>query len=55
MYIDLIRLSFLRYKKQFSREEAELSRGIATARVHIERANQRIKIFKMRNVHFLGF
>jgi len=43
----LIRSPFLRGKKQFSKEEALLSRNIASARVHIERINQRIKTFKI--------
>ena len=50
--IDLIRPPFLPGKKQFSYEEAELNRGIAAARVHIERANQRIKIFKILRNRF---
>lgn len=45
--IKLIRPPFLRDKKQFSREEAILNAKIASARVHVERANQRIKIFKI--------
>lgn len=43
----LIRPPFLRCKKLFSKEEALLSRNIASARVHIERINQRIKTLKI--------
>ena len=45
--IKLVRPPFLRNKKQFSREEALLNAKIAKARVHIERSNQRIKVFKI--------
>lgn len=45
--IKLIRPPFLAKKKQLSMEEAQLNREIAAARVHIERSNQRIKIFKI--------
>lgn len=44
--IDLIRPPFLK-QKQLSAEEAILNAKIASARVHIERSNQRIKIFKI--------
>lgn len=47
--IKLIRPPFLRKKKQFSKEEAEATADIARARVHVERAIQRIKIFKILN------
>lgn len=42
-----IRPPFLREKKQFTKEESLLTAKIATARVHIERSNQRIKTFKV--------
>lgn len=45
--IKLIRPPFLRKKSQFSKEEAEATADIARARVHVERAIQRIKIFKI--------
>lgn len=45
--IQLIRPPFLQDKKQFSKNEALLNSKIAKARVHIERSNQRIKIFKI--------
>uniref|UniRef100_A0A6P7H673 Uncharacterized protein LOC114346673 n=1 Tax=Diabrotica virgifera virgifera TaxID=50390 RepID=A0A6P7H673_DIAVI len=45
--IELIRLPFLKNKKQLSTDEALLNAKIAAARVHIERVNQRIKIFKI--------
>lgn len=48
--VKLIRPPFLRNKKQLSKQEALDNRKIACARVHIERMNQRIKIFQiMRN------
>lgn len=40
-------LSFLKEKDQLTKEEALLTCKIAKARVHIERANQRIKVFKI--------
>jgi len=36
---------FLRGKAQFTREEAEMCRKIAKARIHVERVNERIKNF----------
>lgn len=42
-----IRPPFLKDKKQFSKAESILTSKIATARVHIERSNQRIKTFKI--------
>ncbi|XP_050516417.1 uncharacterized protein LOC126891279 [Diabrotica virgifera virgifera] len=45
--IELIRPPFLKNNKQFSTDEALLNAKIAAARVHIERVNQRIKIFKI--------
>lgn len=45
--IKLIRPPYLKNKAQFSKEEAENTRYIAKARVHVERANQRIKLFKI--------
>ncbi len=45
--IELIRPSFLKKKKQFSSLEATKNREIASARVHVERANARLKIFKI--------
>lgn len=43
--IPLIMPPFLRKKKQFTQEEAELTVSIAAARVHVERTIQRVKIF----------
>ncbi|XP_024887575.1 uncharacterized protein LOC112464670 [Temnothorax curvispinosus] len=43
----LIRPPFLRNKKQFSRQEALLNAKIAKARVHVKRANQRLKLFRI--------
>lgn len=45
--IKIIRPPFLKNKRQFSKEEALLTKDIAKARVHIERINQRIKTFKI--------
>lgn len=45
--IKLIRPLFLRNKKQFSEEKANTNVAIASARVHIERRNQRLKVFKL--------
>ncbi|XP_046601942.1 uncharacterized protein LOC124295563 [Neodiprion lecontei] len=44
--ITLIRPPFKKEKLQFSKEESRLSAKIARARVHIERSNQRLKVFK---------
>lgn len=46
-YITIIRPPFLKNQKQFSMEDALLSKNIAKARVHIERINQRIKTFNI--------
>ncbi|XP_064462933.1 uncharacterized protein LOC135373797 [Ornithodoros turicata] len=45
--INVIRPPFLRQKKQFTKSEAMRTRKIAAARVHVERAIQRIKLFKI--------
>jgi len=45
--ITIIRPPFLRNQKQFNKENALLSKDIAKARVHIERVNQRIKMFNI--------
>nr|CAI5842464.1 unnamed protein product [Callosobruchus analis] len=45
--IKLIRPPFLRSKTQLTRDESILNAKIASARVHIERSNQRLKIFKI--------
>lgn len=45
--IHLIRPPFKKENRQFSREEALMSAKIAEARVHIERSNQRLKVFKI--------
>ncbi|KAK4879519.1 hypothetical protein RN001_007665 [Aquatica leii] len=47
--IKLYRPPFLKQKKQLSSEEAQRNAEIAAARVHIERSNQRLKIFKILN------
>lgn len=38
---------FLRGKSQFTREEAQMCRKIARARIHVERANERIKNYSI--------
>ena len=43
--IELIRSPFLRAKKQFSPAEAKKTAEIARARVHVDRAIQRLKLF----------
>lgn len=48
--VSLIRPFFLRNKKQFSEKEANLNVAISKARVHIERVNQRMKIFEILRV-----
>jgi len=45
--IMVIRPPFLKNQKQFSKEDAILSKDIAKARVHIERINQRLKTFNI--------
>ncbi|KAF0756420.1 Uncharacterized protein FWK35_00015347, partial [Aphis craccivora] len=45
--VTLIRPPFLRGKSQFTKTEALLTKEIASARVHIERVNQRLKTFKI--------
>ncbi|KAI4455392.1 thap domain protein [Holotrichia oblita] len=46
-FIKLIRPPFLKKKIQLSKEEAHENVDIARARVHIERVNQRIKVFEI--------
>lgn len=43
----LIRPPFFKEKKQFSPEDALLTARIAASRVHVERSNQRLKVFKI--------
>lgn len=45
--IKLVRPPYLRKKNQMSEEEAKATVEIAKARVHIERTNQRIKVFEI--------
>lgn len=45
--IKIYRPPFLRSQKQLSKEDAEKNTKIAAARIHIERSNQRIKLFKI--------
>lgn len=46
-HVKLFRPPFLRGKQQLTQTEALLNKSIASARVHIERVNQRIKIFNI--------
>ncbi|XP_064467110.1 uncharacterized protein LOC135378135 [Ornithodoros turicata] len=50
--IKLIRPPFLKKKKQFSPHEAEQTQSITSARVHVERAIQRMKLFKILQQRF---
>lgn len=50
-HLELFRPPFM-HDDQLTSEEAQLNRTIAAARVHIERVNQRIKIFKILRHHF---
>lgn len=45
--ITVVQPPFLRKKTQFSEDEAKKTQSIATARVHVERVIQRIKMFKL--------
>lgn len=49
-FIKLIRPHFLRNKKQFTENESKENVLISKARVHIERVNQRIRIFNILNI-----
>ncbi|VEN58711.1 unnamed protein product [Callosobruchus maculatus] len=48
-FVKIIRPYFLRSKKQFSEAESRMNVSISKARVHIERVNQRIKVFDVLN------
>lgn len=50
--VKLIRPPFLRSKQQLSKDEAERNQKISAARVHVERAIQRMKIFKILTDNF---
>lgn len=45
--INLIRPPFLRNDPQFSADDALKNADIASARVHVERLNQRLKVFEI--------
>lgn len=49
--IKVYRPPFLKDKKQLTAEEADYNYRVAKARIHIERANQRIKIFNIFNTN----
>lgn len=51
--IQIIRPPFLKNKIQFSKSEALLNKDIASARVHIERINQRLKVYKILQNKFM--
>lgn len=46
-HVTMVRPPFLRNKKQLSKGDAERNQSIAAARVHVERAIQRMKLFKI--------
>lgn len=46
-HVEMVRPPFLRKKKQLSKHDAEKNRSIAAARVHVERAIQRMKQYKI--------
>ncbi|XP_075535131.1 uncharacterized protein LOC142570655 [Dermacentor variabilis] len=46
-HIKMVRPPFLKTKKQLSKDDAERNQSIAAARVHVERAIQRMKAFKI--------
>lgn len=50
--VRLIRPPFIKKQKQFTKRCAETTAEIARARVHVERAIQRIKIFKILKEQF---
>lgn len=50
--VKLIRPPFLKKQKQFSKADAEATADIARARVHVERAIQRIKMFNILSQQF---
>jgi len=50
--IQIVRPPFLKNKSQLSVEEALLSQQIAKARVHIERSNQKLKVFNILKGRF---
>lgn len=47
--VEIVRPYFLKNQSQFSQSDALNTGSIASARVHIERLNQRLKVF-----HILG-
>ncbi|CAI6349979.1 unnamed protein product [Macrosiphum euphorbiae] len=51
--IQIIRPPVLKNKIQFSKSEALLNKDIASARVHIERINQRLKVYKILQNKFI--
>lgn len=51
----LIRPPFLKKQKQLSKVDAEITADIARARVHVERAIQRLKVFKVRTTELVSY
>lgn len=45
--VKLVRPPFLGEREKFTKEEALLTQKIAAARIHVEKANQRLKVFKI--------
>ncbi|XP_042146290.1 uncharacterized protein LOC121835842 [Ixodes scapularis] len=50
--VELVRPPFLRNKQRMSRTDAVLNQDIARARVHVERAIQRLKVFRILQQRF---
>lgn len=48
--VKVVKPPFLKKKKQFSKSEANETRLIASARVHVERSNERLKKFKILGI-----
>lgn len=46
-HVEMVRPPFLRKSKQLSKRDAERNQSIAAARVHVERAIQRMKQYKI--------
>lgn len=50
--VELVQPPFLRNKQQMTEHDALGNQDIALARVHVERAIQRLKVFKILQHHF---
>lgn len=51
-HVEMVRPPFLRKQKQLSKKDAERNQSIAAARIHVERAIQRMKVFKILSGSF---